>query len=68
MDTNSAFNNVSRGHLSMLQLQVEPDLVRWTAPLVINGQEGADHEVARASPRFAGLPHHLHNLPFGLFA
>jgi len=60
MDVKSAFN-VSRGHLvgRMMEIGVESDLVRWTESfvsnrkvhLVLNGQEGGDHEVD------AGIPH-----------
>jgi len=61
MDAKSAFNNVSRGHLvgRMMKLGVESDLVRWTESfvssrkvrLVLNGQEGGDHEVDTGIPQ-----------------
>jgi len=61
MDVKSAFNNVSRGHLvgRMMELGVESDLVRWTKSfvssrtvrLVLNGQEGGDHEVDAGIPQ-----------------
>ena len=61
MDVKSAFNNVSRGHLigRIVALGVESDLVRWTESfvserkvrLVLNGQEGDDHEVDTGIPQ-----------------
>jgi len=61
MDVKSAFNNVSRGHLigRMMALGVGSDLVRWTESfvsdrkvrLVLNGQEGGDHEVDTGIPQ-----------------
>ena len=61
MGVKSAFNNVSRGHLveRMTQLKVEPDLIRWTEDfmsdrkvrLVLNGQEGMDHDVDTGTPQ-----------------
>jgi len=61
MDVKSAFGNVSKRHLvgRRTDLGVEADLVRWTQSfvsnrkvhLVLNGQEGSDHEVE------TGIPH-----------
>ena len=61
MDVKSAFNNVGRSHLigRVMALGVESDLVRWTESfvserkvrLVLNGQEGGDHEVDTGIPQ-----------------
>src|SRR5258706_4588739 len=61
MDVKAAFNNVSRGHLvgRMLELGVQNDLVRWTQSfmseskvrLVLNGQEGEEHDVETGIPQ-----------------
>jgi len=55
MDVKSAFNNVSKPVLNrrLLELGIEPDLVRWTdsfmsdrkVRLVLEGREGEEHEV-----------------------
>jgi len=60
-EVKSAFNNVSRGYLfeRMTQLNVEPDLIRWTEEfmsdrkvgLVLNGQNGTDHGVDMGIPQ-----------------
>jgi len=66
MDVKSAFNNVIRGHLvgCLMELGIESDLVRWTESfvsdrkvrLVLNGQEGSDHEVGTGIPQGSPAP------------
>jgi len=61
MDVKVAFNNVSRPVLSrrLRELDIEPDLVRWTdtyvrdrkAKLVLEGREGEEHEVETGLPQ-----------------
>jgi len=61
MDAKSAFNNVSRPVLSrrLVELGIEPDLVRWTDPfmsdrsvrLVLEGREEEEHEVETGVPQ-----------------
>jgi len=73
MDVKSAFNNVSRGHLvgRMMTPGVESDLIRWTeslvsdrkVQLVLNGQEGDDHEADTGIPQ--GTP--VSPIPFTVY-
>ena len=79
MDVKPAFNSVYRGHLveRMTQLKVEPDLIRWTGDfmrdrkvrLVLNGQEGTDHDVDTGIPQGSQVSPTLFTIYLsGLFA
>jgi len=60
MDVKSAFNNVSRTHLSrrMEALEIEPDLIRWTGSFMSDRQVKLvlDGETGKAYPVETGIP------------
>jgi hypothetical protein len=60
MDVKSAFNNVNKAHLGkrMEDLQLEPDLIRWTDSFMTGRQVKLvlDDETGDASPVDTGIP------------